>query len=196
MKILLAAPDRDLLAAYEKLLDRSGHAVTTAFDGPQVLELLAAERFDLAALDRRLPRADLERIVSRLRSEDVFAVVLQDHPPAGAELQGAGEPHAFLTYPFLPSELLALPGALAAQDGEFAVGDRLRVDARRFRFLNSDVLLSLDELTLLRQMAAGEPGRSAGACAAALNAKLAALPGGVRVRFTAEKGFQLVNEDA
>ena len=56
MKILFAAPDRDLLECFRKLLETDLGETVTAFDGTQVLTLLASESVDAVILDRDLPR--------------------------------------------------------------------------------------------------------------------------------------------
>ncbi|MBE6990315.1 MAG: response regulator [Ruminococcaceae bacterium] len=127
MRILIAAPDRDLLTAYDKLLTGSGHAVVTAFDGTQVMRLLAGRGFDLAILDRCLPRADVGAVTAALRRESTRSVLLQDHPVRPVELRGETAPDACLAYPFLPGELLALleslPPLREAEKGYEAVND-------------------------------------------------------------------------
>ena len=77
MRILIAAPDRDLLTAYDKLLTGSGHAVVTAFDGTQVMRLLAGRGVDLAILDRCLPRADVGAVTAALRRESTRSASLR-----------------------------------------------------------------------------------------------------------------------
>ncbi|MBR4211967.1 MAG: hypothetical protein IKR84_06240, partial [Oscillibacter sp.] len=67
MRLLLADSDRDMLSAYRRLLQLSGHTAATAFDGVQVLQLLDAASFDLAIVNERLPRIAHERILDGLR---------------------------------------------------------------------------------------------------------------------------------
>ena len=49
MRILFAAPDRDLLECYKKLLESDFGETVTAFDGTQVYSLMSAEKFDIVA---------------------------------------------------------------------------------------------------------------------------------------------------
>ncbi|MBR6915826.1 MAG: response regulator, partial [Clostridia bacterium] len=80
MKILFAAPDRDLLECFKQLLAGEFGETVTAFDGTQVLTLLSAENFDAVILDRALPRVDHKTLVARIREKDLPSVVLTDEP--------------------------------------------------------------------------------------------------------------------
>ena len=92
MKILFAAPDRDLLECFRKLLETDLGETVTAFDGTQVLTLLATESVDAVILDRDLPRVDHPTLVSRIREKNIPVVVLTDGPVTAAML--TGEPTA------------------------------------------------------------------------------------------------------
>ena len=107
MKILMAASDRDLLACYQAILGQEFGETVTAFDGTRVLALLAEEGFDLAVLDRQLPRIEHGRILRLLNDRGIPAVVLSDSPVKPRE--AAENPLAvYLSYPFLPKTLIAL----------------------------------------------------------------------------------------
>ena len=108
MRVLLAAPDRDLLQCYQKILEEPDGNVAAAFDGTQVLELLAEGSFDAAVLDRDLPRIGHRRILELLRRENIPVIVLQDSPVTSSLLLGEPLANAYLPYPFLPEELLSL----------------------------------------------------------------------------------------
>ena len=80
MRILFAAADRDLLRSLGRLLGDALGEVVTAFDGAQVLTLAAEEVFDLAAVDRALPRVACAHIVGRMQNIGVPTLVLLDEP--------------------------------------------------------------------------------------------------------------------
>ena len=65
MKILFAAPDRDLLECFRQLLETEIGETVTTFDGTQVISLLMSENFDVLILDRNSPRVDHKTIVER-----------------------------------------------------------------------------------------------------------------------------------
>ena len=104
MKILFAAPDRDLLECYKKLLVDDFGETVTAFDGTQVISLLMSENFDVLILDRNIPRVDHKTIVERANEKNVPVIVLTDEP---AGVRRAGEPSANgrLAYPFTFAEI-------------------------------------------------------------------------------------------
>jgi len=104
MKILFAAPDRDLLECYKKLLVDDFGETVTAFDGTQVISLLMSENFDVLILDRNIPRVDHKTIVERANEKKVPVIVLTDEP---AGVRRAGEPSANgrLAYPFTFAEI-------------------------------------------------------------------------------------------
>jgi DNA-binding response OmpR family regulator len=90
MRILLAAPDRDLLGCYGKLLAADVGETVTAFDGTQVLSLLGTEHFDVAVIDCSLPRVKPETLAGRLKEHGIPVVVLDNghaaRPYADAQL--------------------------------------------------------------------------------------------------------------
>ena len=99
MKILFAAPDRDLLECFRQLLETELGETVTAFDGTQVISLLMSENFDVLILDRNIPRVDHKTIIERANEKNVPVIVLTDEP---AGVRRAGEPSANgrLSYPF------------------------------------------------------------------------------------------------
>ncbi|MBQ5953105.1 MAG: response regulator transcription factor [Lachnospiraceae bacterium] len=111
MRILLAAPDRDILMCYERLLSQEGHEVTTAFDGMQLPQLLAGGGPEAAILDPDLPGLDRVRILRMFAENGIPVIALGDIPPESTDTKQL----RFLRYPFLPEELFAAIGALPTQ---------------------------------------------------------------------------------
>ena len=99
MKILFAAPDRDLLECYKKLFEADLGETVTAFDGTQVLSLLMTESFDVLILDRNIPRVDYEKIIERANGKSVPTIVLTDET-VGARAAEKALPNGWLSYPF------------------------------------------------------------------------------------------------
>ena len=114
MRVLFAAPDRDLLRCFQKLLCPPAEEVVTAFDGTQVLALLEAGRYDLAVLDCELPRVKVQQLLQRLKEADIRTIVLVNEP--GRQLQG----DAFLSYPFSSAELIDAIRTLTAENIKFS----------------------------------------------------------------------------
>ena len=100
MKILFAVPDRDLLKAYEILLNAEGHQVSTAFDGTQVLRKLSEEAVDLLILSRDIPRIDCRSILRYCSDEETPVILLMHEKPAQKDFLSEALPNAFLSYPF------------------------------------------------------------------------------------------------
>ncbi|MBP5230162.1 MAG: hypothetical protein ILO68_00375 [Clostridia bacterium] len=99
MKILFAAPDRDLLECYRQLFETDLGETVTAFDGTQVLSLLSDESFDLLILDRKIPRVDDRTIIQRAKGKAVPVVLLTDEP-GGVRNGEEPLPDGTLSYPF------------------------------------------------------------------------------------------------
>jgi len=122
MRILLAAPDRDLLRCYNIILDEAFGETVTAFDGTHVLALLADTDFDLCILDRDLPRVGHAEIRKKLAEKGIPAIVLTN---GDAEQDASPEalPEALvLPFPFSPDEMRAAV-RLATEKGTEPVND-------------------------------------------------------------------------
>lgn len=104
MKILFAAPDRDLLECFRQLLETDLGETVTAFDGTQVISLLMSENFDVLVLDRDIPRVDNRTVIERANGKNVPVILLTDEP---AGVRRTGEPSASgrLSYPFTFAEI-------------------------------------------------------------------------------------------
>lgn len=106
MNILFASPDRDLVRAYQTLLESEGHRVSPAYDGIQVVEALAAlhpkEAFGCAVLDKSLPRVSLETLMEEIQTFSIPLILLSKEKEGPGPL---GKTCFHLTYPFEPSEL-------------------------------------------------------------------------------------------
>ena len=114
MRILFAAPDRDLIRCYGTLLDGPDRTVETAFDGVQVLRLLSEGDWDLLILSRDIPRIDWRRIVEHRSLEGPPILLLSAEPPDLRFLRDKALPNACLPLPFLPEELEAVLQRLRA----------------------------------------------------------------------------------
>ena len=198
MRILLAAPDRDLLQCCSELLAKDVGETVTAFDGTQVMALLDTESFDLALLDRSLPRIASPHIIARLNERRIPTVVLLN---SAVKLQNLVEqPLAvdFLSYPFASAELV---DEVRDVIDLVASGDRisfedLEADVSDFR-LNGGERITATEFRMLQSLISGERQDKAvlGVYAGALNEKLAKQNSRVRIRYRAGEGYQLVKDE-
>ena len=104
MKILFAAPDRDLLECFKQLLETDLGETVTAFDGTQVISLLKSENFDVLILDRNIPRVDHKTIAERANEKNVPVILLTDDF-AGVRRTGGPSVSCRLSYPFTFAEI-------------------------------------------------------------------------------------------
>ena len=116
MKILVAEDNSDTAGFISRGLRELGHNVVTTADGIDAMHLLSTEQFDVAVLDRMLPRLDGLSIVRRARAAEIHAPVLLltalgriEDRVSGLEA-GADD---YLVKPFAFSELSARVNALA-----------------------------------------------------------------------------------
>ena len=111
MRILFAAPDRDLLECYAKLLAADLGETVTAFDGTQVLFLVESESFDMVVIDSALPRIEPGSLVKSLKSRGIPVVALMNDPAEDIPAD------AFLTYPFDEDDLVTVIKNTIANNG-------------------------------------------------------------------------------
>ncbi len=197
MKILFAAPDRDLLECCKKLLESDIGETVTAFDGTQVVSLLSTESFDAVILDRMLPRVDIKTLVSRIHEKKLPVIVLTDEPVSARILTDEPLPDEYLPYPFDAKKLSGVINRVldtASSGGKIIVGDAgIAVFGSR---IDNGPRLTAKEIGVLESLTGGEAVTTAdGAYISALNAKFEAVGSKARIRYRAKKGFEMVTED-
>lgn len=115
MRILIAEDDDDTAGFVERGLGELGHVVARVADGEDALHLGLTESFDVAILDRLLPRIDGIEILRRWRAGGVPMPVLMLTALGGIEDRvtglGAGADD-YLVKPFAFAELAARIAAL------------------------------------------------------------------------------------
>jgi two-component system OmpR family response regulator len=116
MRILVAEDDSDTAGFIERGLGELGHNVLIASNGVDALHFLSTDHFDVAIVDRMLPRLDGLSVVKRARCAAVETPVLIltalgriEDRVAGLEA-GADD---YLVKPFAFSELSARVNALS-----------------------------------------------------------------------------------
>ena len=75
-RILVVDDEADMRMALANVLNRMGHRIFEASDGPSALEFLQREKADLVLLDIRLPGMDGVQILRNLRETDRTTPVL------------------------------------------------------------------------------------------------------------------------
>jgi two-component system nitrogen regulation response regulator GlnG len=119
VRILVADDEPALRWLLERLLRQAGHAVTVVEDGPAALAAAAAERYDLAFLDIRMPGLDGLEVLRRLRADspETAVVVMTAHGSVRAAVEAMQHgAYDYLAKPFdLDEALLLTERALTAR---------------------------------------------------------------------------------
>ena len=197
MKILFAAPDRDLLECCKKLLETDCGETVTAFDGTQVLYMLEHESFDIVILDRDIPRIDYRKIISRIHEKELPVILLIDEPVSARQLTEEALPTAYLSYPFTSGQL---GGVIQDITEKLSSGENLdifgtEIIVSEFR-LAGGCRLTVKEIDVLRSLLCGEHvTTSDGAYISALNEKFTRTGSKARIRYMTGNGFELVAEN-
>ena len=194
MRLLFAAPDRDLIRCYETLLAGPERTVVTAFDGVQVLRLLAEGDWDLLILSRDIPRIAWRKIVEQCSRAGPPVLVLTAKAPTLKLLLDPVLANDYLPLPFLPGELEERVEALLAALASPRV---LRLEGREIPaagFRLGTARLTLPELRYLEALLDGAEPPEDRMSMGALNEKLAAQGFLHRIRYKAKEGYRLVTE--
>ncbi len=115
MRLLVVEDDREAAAYLVKGLKESGHVVDHARDGQDALTLWRGQAYDVAIIDRMLPRLDGLTLVKRMRDEGnqtpvLFLSALGDVDDRVKGLKAGGDDYLSKPYAFV--ELLARVDAL------------------------------------------------------------------------------------
>ncbi len=163
-RILVVEDEPQLRALLRLYLEREGHQVTDAGDGPSALAAYDADGADLVVLDLMLPGMQGETVLEALRDAGAVPVLITSAKRSDAERiaglrAGADD---YLAKPFHVEELVARVGVQLRKHHGGApttVGD-LTLDAMRKQvwWAGTEVKLSPRELDLLAFLA-GQPGR-------------------------------------
>ncbi len=118
-RILVADDEPSIRWLLDRLLRQAGHSVTVAEDGTTALTRAAAEPFDLAFLDVRMPGLDGLEVLSRLRASapDTAVIVMTAHGSVRAAVEATQRgAYDYLTKPFDNDEVrLLVDRALSAK---------------------------------------------------------------------------------
>ena len=198
MKILLAAPNRDLLQCYQAILAEDFGETVTAFDGAQLLTLLAEGGYDLAILDRSLPRVRHELLLRQMKREGIPVITLLPEPVGVKHLAEEPLTNAFLPYPFQAEELCSTIRDVMAKrkSTEVLPFANTALEMADFRLRGSSALTAAEidvlECLLSRQPVSQENG---GVLISALNHKFLQSSVKAKIQYETGKGFILVTDD-
>ncbi len=130
MRILVVEDDREAAAYLTRGLKESGHIVDHAPDGEDGLHLAMAGNYDVAVVDRMMPRLDGLSMVRKMRDEGnktpvLFLSALGEVDDRVKGLRAGGDDYLAKPYAFV--ELLARIDALVRRNGSDAVTTKLAI---------------------------------------------------------------------
>ncbi len=197
MRILFASPERDLLECFKSLFDPDLGETVTAFDGTQVLYIIANEQFDAVIIDSALPRIGYREITEKANAKNTPIIVLTYGPVNPHMLSEENLPNDYLSFPF-NSEMIfgAVKNVLAKKSsGEvIRVGDA-EIDVSGFCIKNGP-RVTATETDVFRAVVEGKAFPVDGrACVSSLNAKFAQAGLKTRIKYMTGKGFETVTEN-
>jgi two-component system OmpR family response regulator len=130
MRILLVEDDIETSDLIGASLRGAGHQVDNAFTGPEGLDKVTREQYDVAIVDRHLPHLDGLQLVkmlrtARIQTRVIFLTSLSDIDDRIDGLNAGADD--YLVKPFDMSELLARVGALSRRSSSNEPDHILRV---------------------------------------------------------------------
>ena len=130
MRILVVEDDLEAQKYLVKGLREAGHVVDEAGDGETGLNLALSRTYDVAVIDRMLPKLDGLKLVESLREQRnatpvLFLSALSDVDDRIKGLRGGGDD--YLTKPYAFAELLARLDALMRRRDPGAVKTKVNV---------------------------------------------------------------------
>jgi two-component system, OmpR family, response regulator ResD len=164
-KILVVDDEPNIREVVGLYLRRDGHAVVSAADGEEALEIYRRTRPDLVVLDLMLPKLSGLEVCRRIQAERrVPLIMLTARGEEEDRIVGLGlGADDYVVKPFSPRELAARVGAVLRRTGEATepasggalVFDDLRIDpaTREVTVRDEPVMLTAREFDLLRHMA-------------------------------------------
>jgi two-component system response regulator ResD len=164
-KILVVDDEPNIREVVGLYLRRDGHAVVSAADGEEALEIYRRTRPDLVVLDLMLPKVSGLEVCRRIQAERrVPLIMLTARGEEEDRIVGLGlGADDYVVKPFSPRELAARVGAVLRRTGEATepasggalVFDGLRIDpaTREVTVRDEPVTLTAREFDLLRHMA-------------------------------------------
>ena len=128
-KILAVDDERHIVRLIQVNLERAGYQVMTAFDGPEALKKVEADKPDLIVLDVMMPRMDgfevLKRLKAKPETSEIPVIMLTAKAQDADVFRGwSSGVSAYLTKPFNPLELITFVKRIFTGYDEYGEGEK------------------------------------------------------------------------
>ena len=128
-KILAVDDERHIVRLIQVNLERAGFQVITAFDGPEALKKVEADKPDLVVLDVMMPKMDgfevLKRLQANPETRDIPVIMLTAKAQDADVFRGwSSGVSAYLTKPFNPLELITFVKRIFSGHDEYEDGEK------------------------------------------------------------------------
>ena len=129
-KIMAVDDERHIVRLIQVNLERSGFQVITAFDGPDALKKVEADKPDLIVLDVMMPRMDgfevLKRLQANPETREIPVIMLTAKAQDTDVFRGwSSGVSAYLTKPFNPLELITFVKRILSGYDQYDEGEKV-----------------------------------------------------------------------
>ena len=199
MRVMLANHDRDFLLAFTRLIEYENDEVTAVFDGTQVISKLASQQKpDIVVLDENIPRISSREILKQLNESDIPVIMISDRKINSGKLMDKMLANAYLSLPFMPSELTTL---IKSVDSKHKSKEKLEYedvsfDISGFR-LCDEMRVTNEEIDIFRSLVNNSEtdNKRAAPYINALNRKFKKLRKRPTIKYVINEGYRLVKNN-
>ena len=199
MRVMLANHDRDFLLAFTRLIEYENDEVTAVFDGTQVISKLASQQKpDIVVLDENIPRISSREILKQLNESNIPVIMISDRKINSGKLMDKMLANAYLSLPFMPSELTTL---IKSVDSKHKSKEKLEYedvsfDISGFR-LCDEMRVTNEEIDIFRSLVNNSEtdNKRAAPYINALNRKFKKLRKRPTIKYVINEGYRLVKNN-
>lgn len=195
MKILIAAPDRDLLLSLKKMFSLYGYDVTDVFDGAMVISALESDEYDLVILDHKLPGVTEGKILRLLKKSNRPSISMLYKAVDVDILTGKYAASSYITYPFDSAELRARAEAVIqkSRSDEISEYNGIKIIEGKFEIQDGEAVTN-EETDILKILITGNPALNDvnDVYIKSLNCKLKKTGTKATVKYILNEGYKLV----
>jgi CheY-like chemotaxis protein len=122
--VLVVDDEPEIVKLVTRILAGRGHTITTARDGQEALDAIAADRPDVVVIDLNLPKLDGLEVTRRLKADpatgDLPVVLMMTRPPtvAEADREASPGPDEYVVKPIVRDVLVRNVERLLVPDAE------------------------------------------------------------------------------